>query len=117
MLIEDADLSFQDLTKRHESITSAPVKRIPYSAYWKIENEFFYSGGFVYWDKFYRIRHIQTGRYLEMRDGKLNFTTTANKSTLFSFQSLKKTNLKSITKDDYLFLKHMQTGLYLGEST
>lgn len=38
---------------------------LPYSAYWRVESED-KAGGECGWEKCYRLRHFQTGKYLEI---------------------------------------------------
>ncbi|CAD8153241.1 unnamed protein product [Paramecium pentaurelia] len=86
--------------------------RIPFSAYWRIESENF-CGGEVKWEKCYRIRHFQTGQYLDiniMRQVRL--TDQVPKSTLFQFVPIKQ-NSKFVSKDSYFLIKHFQTGSYI----
>ncbi|CAK81773.1 unnamed protein product (macronuclear) [Paramecium tetraurelia] len=85
---------------------------IPFSAYWRIESDNF-TGGEVKWDKCYRIRHFQTGQYLDvniMRQVKL--TEQVTKNTLFQFVPVKK-NSKFVDKESYFLIKHFLTGSYL----
>ncbi|CAD8076144.1 unnamed protein product [Paramecium sonneborni] len=85
---------------------------IPFSAYWRIESDNF-TGGEVKWEKCYRIRHFQTGQYLDvniMRQAKL--TEQVTKNTLFQFVPIKK-NSKFVDKESYFLIKHFLTGSYI----
>ncbi|CAK68868.1 unnamed protein product (macronuclear) [Paramecium tetraurelia] len=85
---------------------------IPFSAYWRIESDNF-TGGEVKWDKCYRIRHFQTGQYLDvdiMR--QVILTEKVTKNTLFQFVAIKK-NSKYVDKESYFLIKHFLTGTYL----
>lgn len=115
ILIDDLEINFENVLIKQQGVGQKKVTSLPTSSYWKVEADQFLHGGKLHWERLYRIRHFQTGRYLEIdMNGRARLHNQGNKNTLFTFIALHGNNQKFIMKDSFFYLKHYSTGLMLG---
>lgn len=66
ILIDDVVVAFQDFTYFSKGQEKNKILDMPNSCFWKIESADQMNGGRVDWKREFRLRHYQTGRYLEI---------------------------------------------------
>lgn len=122
ILIDDVIVAFQDFeyfSKRHEKNKQHDL---PTSCFWKVESSDQMSGGLLDWNKTYRLRHFQTGRYLQIKRNKdlvdMELVSNGQEKTLFKFVQIQnfEDQDKAIKRDSFFYLWHCETRVYLGIS-
>ncbi|CAD8133483.1 unnamed protein product [Paramecium octaurelia] len=123
ILIEDVVVTFQNFNYFNSSESQKKLLDLPNSCFWKIESADQMSGGRVDWNKIYRLRHYQTGRYLQItKNGSLvdmELISEPNQNALFKFSQIQNSEDSEVTyikRDSFYYLLHIETGQYLGIS-